>query len=60
MVEVIEVVKRVSSRDLVVPPSPRRAVDPAQIVAESELIRERLGWRPRRDDLKAIVGRALA
>ena len=60
VLDVIEVVKRISGRDFEVRLCPRRAGDPAQIVAEAGLIRERLGWQPRHDDLDAIVGQALA
>jgi UDP-glucose 4-epimerase len=60
VLDVIEVVKRISGRDFEVRLCPRRAGDPAQIVAEAGLIRERLGWQPRHDDLDAIVAQALA
>jgi UDP-glucose 4-epimerase len=57
--EVVEVVKRVSGVDFKVNIAGRRAGDPAAIVAEAELIRRELGWRPQRDDLDAIVKQAL-
>lgn len=60
VLEVVEVVKRISGRDFEVRLCPRRAGDPAQIVAEAARIRERLGWQPRHDDLDAIIGQALA
>jgi UDP-glucose 4-epimerase len=60
VLEVIEVVKRISGRDFEVRLCPRRAGDPARIVAEAGLIRERLGWTPEHDDLDAIVAQALA
>src|SRR5215218_2295113 len=60
VLEVIDVVKRVSGRDFPVRLSQRRPGDPATIVAKAERIRERLGWRPRYDDLNQIVGQALA
>ncbi|SFE91696.1 UDP-glucose 4-epimerase GalE [Methylobacterium sp. 13MFTsu3.1M2] len=60
VLEVVEVVKRISGRDFEVRLCPRRAGDPAQIVAEAARIRDRLGWQPRHDDLDAIVGQALA
>jgi UDP-glucose 4-epimerase len=59
VLEVIEVVKRVSGVDFEVRLSPRRAGDPAAIVAKADRIRERLGWRPRYDDLATIVDQAL-
>jgi UDP-glucose 4-epimerase len=57
--EVVEVVKRVSGVDFKVNIAGRRAGDPAAIVAEADLIRRELGWRPQRDDLDAIVKQAL-
>jgi UDP-glucose 4-epimerase len=60
VLEVVEVVKRVSGRDFTVRLGPRRAGDPARIVASSDRIRTELGWVPRHDDLEAIVRQALA
>jgi UDP-glucose 4-epimerase len=57
--EVIEVVKRVSGVDFNVNLAERRAGDPAAIVAQADLIRRELGWRPQRDDLDMIVKQAL-
>ncbi|MFK5596666.1 UDP-glucose 4-epimerase GalE [Methylobacterium sp. HMF5984] len=59
VLEVIDTVKRVSGRDFPVRVSPRRPGDPARIVAEASRIREQLGWRPKHDDLDAIVRQAL-
>ena len=60
VLQVIEAVKRVSGRDFQVRLSPRRAGDPAAIVAASDRIRALLGWAPQLDDLDTIVGHALA
>jgi UDP-glucose 4-epimerase len=60
VLEVIEVVKRVSGVDFPVKLSPRRPGDPAAIVAKADRIRAELGWRPRHDDLPAIVSQALS
>ena len=60
VLEVIDVVKRVSGRDFEVRLSPRRPGDPARIVAGADRIRDQLGWRPQHDDLEGIVGQALA
>ena len=60
VLEVIDVVKRVSGKDFEVRLSPRRPGDPARIVAKADRIRDELGWRPRYDDLEGIVGQALA
>ena len=60
VLEVVEVVKRISGRDFEVRLSPRRAGDPAQIIAGADRIRNELGWSPKHDDLDAIVAQALA
>ncbi|MBB2960671.1 UDP-glucose 4-epimerase GalE [Methylobacterium sp. R2-1] len=60
VLEVVEVVKRISGRDFEVRLSPRRPGDPAQIIAGADRIRNELGWTPRHDDLDAIVAQALA
>ncbi len=60
VLEVIEAVKRVSGVDFEVRLSPRRAGDPAAIVAASEKIRANLGWKPQYDDIDGIVKSALA
>lgn len=58
--EVIAAVKRVSGVDFAVKLSPRRAGDPAAIVAASNKIRSELGWVPKHDDLATIVAQALS
>jgi UDP-glucose 4-epimerase len=57
--EVVEVVRRVSGADVRAVVAPRRAGDPAAIVASNDRIRAALGWTPKHDDLDAIVGQAL-
>ena len=57
--EVVEVVKKVSGVDFKVEMGPRRAGDPAVIVARADRAREVLGWRPKRDNLEEIVRQAL-
>jgi len=57
--EVIDVVKKVSGVDFKVEIGPRRAGDPAIIVARADRAREILGWRPKRDNLEDIVAQAL-
>lgn len=59
VLEVIDVVKRVSGVDFEVRLVPRRPGDPASLVAKVERIHERLGWVPQCDDLTAIVDQAL-
>ncbi|ALA19937.1 MULTISPECIES: UDP-glucose 4-epimerase GalE [unclassified Chelatococcus] len=60
VLEVIEAVKRVSGVDFPVNHAPRRAGDPAALVAGAGRIRETLGWKPELDDLDTIVAHALA
>lgn len=60
VLEVIEAVKRVSGVDFEVRIAPRRAGDPPSLVAATKLIRDRLGFKPERDDLDLIVADALA
>lgn len=58
--EVIDAVKRVSGVDFPVAMAPRRAGDPAALVAGADRIRGVLGWQPAHDDLDTIVAHALA
>jgi UDP-glucose 4-epimerase len=58
--EVVDAVKRVSGTDFVVSTRPRRAGDPASIVADTQAIRRVLSWTPAYDNLETIVGHALA
>jgi len=60
VLEVIDAVKRASGVDFKVETAPRRAGDPARIVADSRRVRATLGWQPRFDDLSVIVTHALA
>ncbi|MFG1421113.1 UDP-glucose 4-epimerase GalE [Roseixanthobacter liquoris] len=59
VLEVVETVKAVSGVDFPVTYSPRRAGDPAAIVAASDRIQAQLGWTPKLDDLPTIVAHAL-
>lgn len=58
--EIVESVKRVSGTDFVVTPKPRRAGDPAAVVADTRLIRRVLSWVPSYDNIDTIVAHALA
>ena len=58
--EVIGMVRTVSGVDFPVTEEPRRAGDPASIVARADRVREVLGWVPAHEDLSEIVGAALA
>ena len=59
VLEVINVVKRVSGIDFKVDLSPRRAGDPAAVVADPTRARTLLNWVPRHDNLSEIVTQAL-
>jgi UDP-glucose 4-epimerase len=58
--EVLAMVEAVGGKPLVIREEPRRAGDPAYLVAKAERIRTELGWQPRHDDLRAIVASSLA
>jgi UDP-glucose 4-epimerase len=53
--EVIETVRKVTSRSVVSIEATRRPGDPARLVASSEKIRRELGWKPKYPDLETIV-----
>lgn len=56
--EVIDVARRVTGHAIPAEVCPRRAGDPAQLVASSEKARTVLGWEPRYADLETIVASA--
>ncbi len=56
--QVIETARKVTGAAIATIEQPRRAGDPAVLVASSERIRRELGWSPLRQDLHAIVGDA--
>ncbi|MDP3316654.1 MAG: NAD-dependent epimerase/dehydratase family protein, partial [Devosia sp.] len=58
--QVIDTVKTVSGVDFKVVEQPRRAGDPASVVAKSDRVRQVLGWRPAHDDLEEIVTAAMS
>lgn len=58
--EVIDTVKAVSGVDFEVIEGPRRAGDPAAIVAKADRLRSVLGWVPEHQPLEEIVSTALA
>jgi len=57
--QVVETVKAVSGVDFRVVEEPRRAGDPASIVAKADKVRQVLGWQPAHEDLREIVDAAL-
>lgn len=56
--EVIDVARRVTGHPIPAEISPRRAGDPAQLVASSEKAKSVLGWKPQYDSLETIVDSA--
>jgi UDP-glucose 4-epimerase len=59
VLEVVDVVKKVSGVDFPVRIVDRRPGDPAVIVAGADRIRSTLGWEPNNDGLEVIVRQAL-
>ncbi|MGB6310216.1 MAG: UDP-glucose 4-epimerase GalE [Steroidobacteraceae bacterium] len=57
--EVLRMVEAVGGQPLTIREEARRAGDPAYLVARADRIRAELGWRPRYDDLRAIVTHSL-
>ena len=53
--EVIETVSRITDRKISYRTAPRRAGDPATLVASSERIRKELGWSPAFSTLESII-----
>ena len=53
--QVIDVAKEVSGNDFKVSIEPRRAGDPAVLVADSTLARKELNWQPKHAELEDIV-----
>lgn len=53
--EVIETAREVTGHPIPAEVAPRRAGDPATLIASSEAIRRDLGWEPQHPDLRSIV-----
>ena len=53
-------VEQVSGKRLNIQKLPRRAGDPARVVADNQRIRELLNWEPQFHNLEMIVRHALA
>ena len=60
VLDVIKAVKKASGVEFQVMLAPRRAGDPAALVADANRIREVLGWKPELADLDTIVAHAYA
>jgi UDP-glucose 4-epimerase len=55
---VIETAKQVTGKDIPVRMGPRRAGDPATLIASSDKIKRELGWEPKFQDLRVIIDSA--
>jgi len=53
--EVVEMGRKVTGKDIVAASAPRRAGDPAELVASSAKIEKELGWKPQFGDLETIM-----
>ena len=53
--EVIEMGRKVTGREIVAESAPRRAGDPAELIASSAKIERELGWKPEFGDLATIM-----
>lgn len=58
--EVIDIAQEVTGKEISAKIGPRRAGDPAVLVASSAKIKKELGWSPAFQDLRKIVGSAWA
>ena len=58
--EVIDAAREITGHAIPVRMAPRRAGDPAILVAGSERIRRELGWQPRFDGISALIATAWA
>jgi len=56
--EIIEEARRVTGHPIPQVIAPRRAGDPAVLVASSRKIKEELGWKPRYEDVATIISTA--
>ncbi|MBP1996026.1 UDP-glucose 4-epimerase GalE [Paenibacillus eucommiae] len=53
--EVIDIARQVTGHEIPAVTEPRRAGDPAVLIASSDRAREDLGWAPSRDSLEVII-----
>lgn len=53
--QVIETARQVTGKDIPVRVGPRRAGDPAVLIASSDKIKSELGWQPQYQDLRVII-----
>jgi UDP-glucose 4-epimerase len=57
--EVVDTVSKVSGRKVATKEGPRRAGDPAELVANSSKLKQKFSWTPAHDNLEEIVSTAL-
>jgi len=55
VLEIIQMIKKISGVDFPTPFSPRRAGDPTRLIAKAEKIKKELNWQPKYSDLETIV-----
>ena len=53
--EVIEAARKVTGHPIPAQITPRRAGDPARLIASSDKAKNILGWKPERGDIKVII-----
>ncbi|MBS4200421.1 UDP-glucose 4-epimerase GalE [Bacillus sp. FJAT-49732] len=53
--EVIETARKVTGKEIPEKVAPRRAGDPAKLVASSEKAKKELGWKPQHDSLESMI-----
>ena len=58
MKEVIETARKVTGNTIPAKITPRRAGDPAQLIASSDKAKKILGWKPEHDSLEEIISTA--
>jgi UDP-glucose 4-epimerase len=56
--EVVDVVRKVTGKNIKAEDAPRRPGDPAILVASSDKIKRELNWQPKMNDLETIVATA--
>ena len=53
--EMVEAARRITGKEIPAVDSPRRAGDPARLVASSALAHEKLGWTARKSDVDTLI-----
>ena len=53
--EVIEAVRKITAKEIKAEMAPRRAGDPATLIASSDNAKKELGWKPKYDSLESII-----